>query len=77
MAVPMIKAKGETEQGDAVYVFGLNHEDLAKLGNGQYLQFDLTALGLSGYCVILGAPTDDDITETITNGELIKTSGHC
>ncbi len=73
----MIKAKGETERGDAVYVLGLNHDDLVKLGNGQYIQFDLAGMGLSGYCVILAGPTDDDITETITIGGLIKTSGHC
>ena len=67
----MIKAKGKTGSGEEVYLFGLNHEELAKLGNGEYLQFDLSGLKLSGYCVILGGPTDDAIKEIITVGGLI------
>lgn len=48
----MVKAKGTRENGGAYVVFGLSHENLDRLRDGEPITFNLSELGM-GDCEVL------------------------
>jgi hypothetical protein len=61
----MIKAKAITGEGRRVAIFGLSHENLARLVADEPIRFDATEFGFPGDVVILAGKTEDDIAKQL------------
>jgi hypothetical protein len=62
----MIKAMAMTAKGPLI-VFGLSHENLKRLKDGQRIRIDMTSLGGTGHIVIFSGNSEASMTAELAD----------
>jgi len=63
----MLKARGQTMDGEVALLFGLSRENVTRLVSGKPIRVDLTELGLPGDVYIFFGETEDALSDEMAH----------